>query len=53
MQKKINKFETMDVIKLHSDKMIFFKDVRDVRKIKNCSCIFYDKRIPRCMLELK
>ena len=47
----INHIESDDAIKIHSNKMNMFIDIRDIREIKKSGRILGAKHVPRGMLE--
>ena len=50
-KKDINDIKTEDAIKIHSNKMNMFIDIRDIREIKKTGRILGAKHVPRGMLE--
>ena len=50
-KKNINYIETEDAIKIHSNKVNMFIDIRDIREIKKSGRILGAKHVPRGMLE--
>ena len=50
-KKNINYINTEDAIKIHSNKINMFIDIRDIREIKKFGRILGAKHVPRGMLE--